>query len=54
MSKQFSVIKYTKINNESTLTIVYDKIKGILALDYDNLFVFFLNPITEVNKLALD
>jgi hypothetical protein len=41
--KQLSVIKLTLVNNVFTLSIIFDRFKGAVALDYENLFMFIIN-----------
>jgi hypothetical protein len=42
------------IESIPTLTVVLDRLKGVIAIDYDNLFVYILDSNALVCKFALD
>ena len=46
--------EYEIIGSVPTLPIVLNQIEGVIAIDYDNLFVFILDSNALVSKYALD
>jgi hypothetical protein len=42
------------VGSVPTLTVILDQLKGVTAIDYDELFVFILDSKALVSKLALD